>query len=104
MTKLERIILNLAPVQMTIRRSQRIILPGFQGLPLYDVVRFFIRQVKRVGLNERASAIAFNFLMAIPAAVIFLCTLLPYMPVSKSITPQLLVLANDLIRDRSTFL
>src|ERR1700712_5591804 len=104
MTKLERIVLNLLPMRFLVRKTQRIILPGFQGLPLYDVVAFFLRQVKKVGLNERASAIAFNFLMAIPAAVIFLCTLLPYMPISKSITPQLLLLANDLIRDRSTFL
>ncbi len=104
MTRLERIVLNLLPVKILIRKSQHVILPGFQGLPLYDVMVFFIRQVKKVGLSERASSIAFNFLMAIPAAVIFLCTLLPYMPVSKEITPQLLLLANDLIRDRTSFL
>lgn len=104
MTKLKRIVFNLFRVRMLIRKSRQIILPGFEGLPLYDVMVFFIRQVKKVGLSERASAIAFNFLMAIPAAVIFLCTLLPYMPVSKDITPQLLLLANDLIRDRTSFL
>ncbi len=104
MTRLERIVLNLLPVRILISKSRHIILPGFQGLPLYDVMIFFIRQVKKGGLNERASSIAFNFLMAIPAAVIFLCTLLPYMPVSKEITPQLLLLANDLIRDRTSYL
>lgn len=103
MKKLERFIMNLSLVKVLIRKSQQIILPGFQGLPLYDVVVFFIKQVNRVGLSERASSIAFNFLMAIPAAVIFLCTLIPYMPISKEITPQLLVLANDFIRDRDTF-
>jgi len=104
MTKLERIILNTSPVKTLIRKSKLVFLPGFRGLPLYDVMSTFSRQVKKVGLNERASAIAFNFLMAIPAAVIFLCTLLPYMPVSKAITRQLLLLANDLIRDRAAFL
>ena len=104
MNKLERFILNLSPVKFLIHKSQQIILPGFQGLPLYDVIVFFISQVNKVGLNERASSIAFNFLMAIPAAVIFLCTLLPYMPISKEITPQLLVLANEFIRDHDTFL
>jgi membrane protein len=104
MNKLERFVVNLLPVKILIRKSQQIILPGFQGLPLYDVIVFFIEQVNRVGLNERASSIAFNFLMAIPAAVIFLCTLLPYMPISKEITPQLLILANEFIRDKDTFL
>jgi membrane protein len=106
MTKLERIILNSSPVRKMIRKSKKIIIPGFQQLPLYDVAVFFIRQVRKVGLTERASYIAFNFLMAIPAAIIFLCTLIPYFPFSKSITPQLLVLAlaNDFIRDAATFL
>jgi membrane protein len=104
MIKLERMILNSSPVRWLKKKSQLIFLPGFRGLPLYDVVETFIKQVQKVGLSERASSIAFNFLMAIPAAVIFLCTLLPYMPVSRDITPQLLVLANDFIRDRSTFL
>ncbi|MEO6000675.1 MAG: YihY/virulence factor BrkB family protein [Chitinophagaceae bacterium] len=104
MNKLERFVLNLSPVKFLIHKSQQIILPGFQGLCLYDVIVFFITQVNKVGLNERASSIAFNFLMAIPAAVIFLCTLLPYMPISKEITPQLLVLANEFIRDHDTFL
>ncbi len=104
MNRLERFIWNSLPVKILVRKSQHIILPGFQGLPLYDVVFFFVEQIKKVGLSERASSIAFNFLMAIPAAVIFLCTLLPYMPISKEITAQLLVLANDFIRDRNTFL
>ncbi|HZG23430.1 MAG TPA: YihY/virulence factor BrkB family protein [Chitinophagaceae bacterium] len=106
MTKLERIILSSSPVRKTIRTSKKIIIPGFEKVPLYDVVVVFIRQIRRVGLTERASYIAFNFLMAIPAAIIFLCTLIPYFPFSKSITPQLLVLAlaNDFIRDAGTFL
>lgn len=104
MNRLERLIWNSVPVKILVLKSQRIILPGFQGLPLYDVVFFFVQQIKKVGLSERASSIAFNFLMAIPAAIIFLCTLLPYMPISKEITAQLLVLANNFIRDRNTFL
>ena len=80
MNKLEQFVLNLLPVKILIRKSQQIILPGFEGLPLYDVIVFFIHQVNRVGLNERASSIAFNFLMAIPAATIFLPALSPDIP------------------------
>lgn len=104
MIKLQRIVLNTAPVKFMVRKSKQFTLPGFQKLPLYDVIVFFINQVNKVGISDRASAIAYNFLMALPAATIFLCTLLPYMPVSEQITAQLLVLANDFTPDVKTFL
>lgn len=104
MIKLQRIVLNTAPVKFIVRKSKEFNLPGFQHLPLYDVAVFFINQVNKVGISDRASAVAYNFLMALPAATIFLCTLLPYMPVSEKITAQLLVLANDFTPDVKTFL
>ena len=84
MTKLQRIILTLSPIAFILRRSKHWYLPGFEGVPLYDVIRFFMKQVKTVGLTERASAIAYNFIMAIPPSFLFLFTLIPHLPfVSK---------------------
>jgi len=102
-TKLEQIIINSTPAQRVIHRSKHIQLPGFQKLPLYDVVVFFVKQVRKVGLNERAAAISFNFLMAIPAGTIFLCTLIPYMPISKQVTEQLLGLVKDYTINENTY-
>ncbi|HEY8894715.1 MAG TPA: YihY/virulence factor BrkB family protein, partial [Niastella sp.] len=48
--------------------------------PLYDVILFFKEQVRRVGLTERASAISYNFIMAIPPSCLFLFTLIPNLP------------------------
>lgn len=79
-------------------------MPGFQGLALFDVVVFFKSQVRKVGLNDRARSIAFSFLLAIPAATIFLCTLIPYLPVSKKITKQLLVVTKEITPNQNTFL
>jgi membrane protein len=104
MIKLERILRESLPVRFVINKSKKISLPGFEGLPLYDVVSFFIQQVQKVGLNDRAAAISFNLLMAIPASTIFLCTLIPYMPFSKQITSQLLLLSRDLTPNLNTFL
>jgi membrane protein len=104
MTKIERIILNTLPFRFVISKSKKISLPGFEGLPLYDVVMFFIQQVRKVGLNDRAAAISFNLLMAIPASTIFLCTLIPYMPFSRQITTQLLLLTRDVTPNLNTFL
>ena len=94
-TRLKRRFLVSAPVSFLIRRSKKIYLPGFQGLPLFDVARFFFKQAGKIGFTERASAISFNFTMTIPPAVIFLFTLIPYLPISQQFINQLF----DLIRD-----
>ena len=80
MTSLERIIVTKTPVAFILRKSKHIYLPGFEGVPLYDVIIFFFKQVKTVGLTERASAIAYNFIMAIPPSFLFLFTLIPHLP------------------------
>ncbi|HYJ38068.1 MAG TPA: YhjD/YihY/BrkB family envelope integrity protein, partial [Chitinophagaceae bacterium] len=104
MNRFEKVILNTPVAQRVIFRSKHIHLPGFQKLPLYDVVVFFIKQIRKVGLNERAAAISFNFLMAIPAGTIFLCTLIPYMPISNQVTEQLLKLVQDYTINENTYI
>jgi membrane protein len=63
------------------------------------VVVFFIEEVKKEGLTERASAIAFNFIMAIPPTCLFLFSLLPHLPLIRKITikKQLTQLIKDII-------
>jgi len=97
LTRIQRRILVSPPVSFLIRKSKKIYLPGFQGIPLFDVIRFFFLQAKKTGFTERASAIAFNFTMTIPPVVIFLFTLLPYMPISKEFTDQMFLLIKDIV-------
>jgi membrane protein len=96
LTRLSRIILTRTPLAFIIKKSKHWYLPGFEGVPLYDVVKFFIGQIKTVGLTERASAIAFNFIMAIPPSFLFLFTLIPQMPFFKKGEIQRQI--NDLIK------
>ena len=103
MVKIERIILESPPIKTIINWSKRILLPGFEKIPLYDVVLFFIKQTQQIGLNERAASIAFNFLMAVPPLLIFLFTLLSYIPGSKNLYTEILVLLNTVIPDVTTF-
>lgn len=103
MTKIEKIMYTLPPVAFAIRKSKIIILPGFHGLPLYDVIRFFLIQVNRVGLTERAAAISFNLISAIPAACIFIFTLVPYLSISKQFNAELLKLTNDIAPNQNTY-
>lgn len=103
MIKLERKIYDSPPFRFLEARSKRIILPGFHGVPLFEVITFFSSQVRKVGLIDRARAIAFSFLIAIPAATIFICTLIPYLPVSHQIERQLLLLAKDITPTQNSY-
>lgn len=99
MTQLERIILTKSPLAFILGKSKHWYLPGFEGVPLYDVLKFFYKQIKTVGLTERASAIAYNFIMAIPPSFLFLFTLIPNLPfISKrSLKIQLHALVTDIV-------
>jgi len=103
MTRIERIIKSNSLYVFITNRARKIYLPGFEGVSLYDVTVFFNSQVKKVGLNDRARSIAFSFLMAIPAATIFICTLIPYLPVSKKLTRQLLMLTREITPNQNTY-
>src|SRR6266852_2543409 len=103
MTHFERIIKSSPPYRYASQKIKSVFLPGFRGLPLYDVIVFFKSQVKKVGLNDRARSIAFSFLTAIPAATIFICTLVPYLPVSHQIERQLLLLTKDITPNQNTY-
>jgi len=96
-TRIRRRFLTSFPISFLIRKSKRILLPGFKGIPLFDVVRFFFLQARKTGFTERSSAIAFNFTMAIPPAMIFLFTLVPYMPISQEFVTQMFSLIRDVV-------
>ena len=101
MIKIVRVTRNMfatsPPVTLLVGWSKRLRLPGFQGIPLYDVVKFFFEQVRKVGMIERASAISFNIVMAIPPAIIFLFTLIPYLPFVNQFTHELFRLIRDVV-------
>ncbi|UAY51055.1 YihY/virulence factor BrkB family protein [Ferruginibacter albus] len=99
MLKIERIILTTPPISFVVRKSKHWILPGFEGVPLFDVLKFFRKQLKTASLTERASAISYNFIMAIPPSLLFLFTLLPSLPFIKKLDlkKQLTFLIRDII-------
>jgi membrane protein len=96
LTQIRRKLITSFPVKLVIRKSKNIIFPGFNGIPLFDVVRFFFIQIQKTSLNERASSIAFNLLLAIPPALIFIFTLIPYLPI-KDLLEQVYELIRDVI-------
>jgi membrane protein len=102
MNQLSRFILNIKLVKRIISKSKRLILPGFEGVPLYDVMTFFFKEVQKRQLNDRAASIAFFFLLAIPPTCIFLFTLLPFIPL-ENLENTLYILVHELTPNQNTY-
>ncbi|MEJ7684493.1 MAG: YhjD/YihY/BrkB family envelope integrity protein [Segetibacter sp.] len=103
MIKFQRIIEQSTPVTFITDKSKHTVLPGFHGVPLYDAFNFFIAQLKKSGLNGRAKSISFDFAMAIPAVLICIFTVIPYMPISKQFTKELLRLTRHITPNQNSY-
>lgn len=62
--------------------SKRIKPPGFVGASLYDALSVFYNEVRDTGMTQRAASISFFLLLALFPGVLFLFTLIPYIPVA----------------------
>ena len=62
-------------------KIKKLVLPGFDGVPISQVITFVIKGFRKGFLVTRASSIAFNLLMALLPASIFLFTLIPFIPI-----------------------
>jgi membrane protein len=76
--------------------SKKIILPGFKGMNLFEVASFYFEGIEKGAITTRASSIAFNFFLAFFPALIFLFTLIPYIPIDN-FQEILLQLLNDVL-------
>ncbi|MEW6468148.1 MAG: YihY/virulence factor BrkB family protein [Bacteroidota bacterium] len=63
--------------------TKKITLPGFEGISLHDVGLFFIKGIQHGDILSRASAVAFSFFLALFPSIIFLFTLIPYIPIDN---------------------
>ncbi len=69
-------------------------LPGFHKISVFYVIMFFIRGFQTGTLVTRASSIAFNFLLATLPSMIFLFTLIPFIPIPNFQTELLTIFEN----------
>jgi membrane protein len=76
--------------------AKRITLPGLDGMPLYNVMVFFWRSIVDGALTTRASAISFSFFMALFPAIIFMFTLIPFIPIDN-FQNELFLLIQDMV-------
>ncbi len=98
--RIQKHIGNSSPVRSVNQWSRTVYLPGFYGFSLFETGSAFIKQLKRTSLMERAAAISFNMVMAIPPTLIFLFTLIPYLPISTQFIQELYTVIRDVVPGR----
>ena len=67
-----------------------------EKLPVYSVIVFFVKGMRNGAVNTRASSLAYKFFLAIFPSLIFLITLIPYVPI-PDFQDQLLQLMHDFL-------
>lgn len=69
------------PVRKALYWLKHLVIPGCKGVPIWDVLRFFFAGIANGVLWQRAKGLSYSFLMAIPPLLIFMFTLIAYLPV-----------------------
>ena len=81
MQSLSERIKKLRFVRKILFLAKKFTLPGFQRVPIYNVVQLFIKAVVEGEIFQRAAAISYNFFMALFPGIIVIFTLIPYIPI-----------------------
>lgn len=71
------------PVRRAIYATHKLVLPGFQGLSLYQVLAFLIEGIRMGRITTRASAVSFRVLLALPPFLIVLLSTIPFIPIDN---------------------
>lgn len=82
------------------RSTQTITLPLFDGLSLYDVAIFFWKGIYEGAVTSRAASISFSFFLALFPGVIFVFTLIPFIPI-EGFQHELFRLLRDVLPPNS---
>ncbi len=79
--KIEDNIDKIPILNWVIRLVKKIKIPGLLGMSLYDVVEMYIIGIVKGALTSRAGGIAFSFFMALFPFLLFILTLIPFVPI-----------------------
>lgn len=74
----KKLILKLNPVWLLVDWMRRIRFSKHEDVSLYKIVKKFLKNLSDDEIMDRANGVAFNFILAIFPAIIFLFTLIPY--------------------------
>ncbi len=82
MTKpIEDKLAKIPVINILVKLGKKAILPGLEGLSLYDLVEIYVIGIIKGTFSARASAISWSFFLSIFPFLLFLLNLIPYVPI-----------------------
>ncbi|WP_196890224.1 YihY/virulence factor BrkB family protein [Aureivirga sp. CE67] len=82
MTKeIEKNLMKVPILNILVKLGKKIAIPGLNGMSLYDLLELYIIGIVKGALTSRAGGIAFSFFMALFPFLLFVLTLIPYVPI-----------------------
>jgi membrane protein len=93
---LHRLLRRFTFYRYLVECTKYIAFPGFKPISFYTVGVFFFTEIKQGTLANKASSLAYNFMLALFPATIFLFTLIPYIPI-KHFQDQLLSILAQIL-------
>lgn len=98
MTKVVEDKLKKVPVVGWLARlSKKVILPGLNGLSLYDLLELYIYGIFKGTFSTRAGSIAFSFFMALFPFLLFILNLIPFVWFVDDFQTRLLTYLDGLL-------
>jgi len=79
-----------------INRAKQVSFPGFDRVPVFNVLLFFFRGIRDGRVISRAEAVSFNLVLALFPAILFLFTLIPLIPIDDFQNDLLLMIQSIL--------
>ncbi|MDA3867195.1 MAG: YihY/virulence factor BrkB family protein [Salinivirgaceae bacterium] len=79
--------------------TDKIILPGPSQISLFQIVQQFWVSITKGAVDIRAGAVAYSFFLAVFPSILFLFTLIPYIPID-GFQSELLHLFRDIMPDK----
>ncbi len=70
-------------IRKSVMVSKKAVLPGFSGLTLYQVFKFTYAGIRKGRLTNRAAAVSFRILLALPPLLIVLISVIPFIPIEN---------------------
>ncbi|MFD2568028.1 YihY/virulence factor BrkB family protein [Pseudotenacibaculum haliotis] len=83
-------------INILVRFGKKIKIPGLEGMSLYDVLEMYVIGIVEGALTTRAGGIAYSFFMAIFPFMLFVLTLIPYIPV-EGFQENLITLISEIL-------
>ncbi|MCG1037244.1 YihY/virulence factor BrkB family protein [Polaribacter sargassicola] len=83
-------------VNLLVKLGKNIKIPGLEGMSLYDILEMYFIGIIKGALTTRAGGIAYSFFMSIFPFLLFILTLIPFLPIDGAQEGLLSIIADVL--------